>query len=73
MSSEVLTPPALRLDPLTSEQRVAIMQHARQLSADARRIFHRLLIVGQEHGLTHEYISHTAAQAREHAAAVPAV
>jgi hypothetical protein len=56
----------MTLGPLSAAQRSHIMRHARALSLDARQLFRRLLIVGQERGLTSESIAHAAAQARAH-------
>jgi hypothetical protein len=56
----------LTLGPLTASQRQEIMGHATGLSIEARRVFRRLLILGQEHGLTSEAIARAAAQARAH-------
>jgi hypothetical protein len=54
------------LGPLTSEQRSDIMRHAPSLSTEARQLFRRLLIVGQDRGLNAEAIARAAAQARAH-------
>ena len=56
----------MTLGPLTATQRSEIMRHATSLSADARRVYRRLLIVGQAHGLDNEFIARSAAQARAH-------
>jgi len=57
----------MTLGPLTATQRTEIMRHATLLGVEARRVFRRLLIVGQEqHGLDAEFISRSAAQARAH-------
>jgi hypothetical protein len=56
----------LTLGPLSAVQRTLIMSHATGLSAEARQLFRRLLIVGQEHGLEADFISRSAAQARAH-------
>ena len=56
----------MTLGPLTAEQRATIMSHATTLSPEARRVFRRLLILAQEHGLYAETISRAAAQARAH-------
>ena len=66
MSVVVESPVALRLGPLTAEERTAIMLHARGLIPAARRTFRRLLILAQERGLSHDAISRSAGQAREH-------
>ena len=54
------------LGPLTDEQRILIMQHARPMSVAARRTFRRLLILAQDRGLTADIIARTARQAHEH-------
>jgi hypothetical protein len=54
------------LGPLTHQQRVLIMQHARPMSVAARRTFRRLLILAQDRGLTTDAIARTAKQAHEH-------
>ena len=56
----------MTLGPLTAAQRTDIMRHAPSLSPQARQLFRRLLIVGQEHGLETEFIGRSAAQARAH-------
>ena len=56
----------LTLGPLSASQRREIMGHATGLSIEARRVFRRLLILGQEHGLNGESIARAAAQARAH-------
>ena len=56
----------MTLGPLTATQRTEIMRHATLLGVEARRVYRRLLIVGQEHGLDAEFISRSAAQARAH-------
>jgi hypothetical protein len=56
----------MTLGPLTAAQRTDIMRHATSLTLDARRLFRRLLILGQERGLHSEAIGHAAAQARAH-------
>lgn len=56
----------LTLGPLTPAQRTHIMSFAPALSPEARQLFRRLLILGQEHGLDAEFIAHSAAQARAH-------
>ena len=57
----------MTLGPLTATQRTEIMRHATSLSVEARRVFRRLLIVGQEqHGLDREFITRSAGQARAH-------
>ena len=42
------------------------MRHATSLTAEARQLFRRLLILGQERGLEAEFIARAAAQARAH-------
>ena len=54
------------LGPLTDEQRILIMQHARPMTVAARRTFRRLLILAQDRGLTAEIIARTARQSHEH-------
>jgi len=54
------------LGPLTSGQRTEIMSHATSLTAPARQLFRRLLILGQERGLESETIARAAAQSRAH-------
>lgn len=56
----------MTLGPLTASQRSDIMRHATSLSPEARRVFRRLLIVGQSHGLDSDFIARSAAQARAH-------
>jgi len=56
----------MTLGPLSAAQRSEIMRHATSLSASARRVFRRLLIVGQGHGLDADFIARSAAQARAH-------
>jgi len=56
----------LTLGPLTASQRTAIMSFAPGLSPEARQLFRRLLILGQEHGLDADFIARSAAQARAH-------
>jgi hypothetical protein len=56
----------LTLGPLSAGQRQEIMGYATDLSIEARRVFRRLLILGQEHGLNRESIARAAAQARAH-------
>jgi hypothetical protein len=56
----------MTLGPLSAAQRSDIMRHATVLSVEARRVFRRLLIVGQEHGLEADFISRAAGQARAH-------
>jgi hypothetical protein len=54
------------LGPLTDEQRILIVQHARPMTIAARRTFRRLLILAQDRGLTADIIARTARQAHEH-------
>jgi hypothetical protein len=56
----------MTLGPLTAAQRTEIMRHAPTLSSDARQLFRRLLILGQDRGLETESIARAAAQARAH-------
>jgi hypothetical protein len=56
----------ITLGPLTAPQRAAIMRHATALSPEARRVFRRLLILGQTRGLELEAINRAAAQAIAH-------
>jgi hypothetical protein len=56
----------ITLGPLTAAQRTDIMSHATVLTPEARRLFRRLLILGQERGLESESIARAAAQARAH-------
>jgi hypothetical protein len=56
----------MTLGPLTAAQRIDIMNHATALTPEARRLFRRLLILGQERGLETDSIARAAAQARAH-------
>jgi hypothetical protein len=56
----------MTLGPLSTAQRSDIMRLAPSLSLAARQLFRRLLIVGQDQGLTSESIGRAAAQARAH-------
>ena len=56
----------MTLGPLTAVQRADIMTHAVALTPEARRLFRRLLILGQERGLESDAIARAAAQARAH-------
>jgi hypothetical protein len=56
----------MTLGPLSAAQRSDIMRLAPSLSLEARQLFRRLLIVGQDRGLTNESIARAAAQARGH-------
>jgi len=60
----------MTLGPLTSEQRALIMSEATALTAAARQLFRRLLILAQDRGLDGLVIERAAAQAREHVAGV---
>ena len=65
MTTSTLTD-EITLGPLTATQRSEIMRHATELGPESRRVFRRLLILGQSHGLEAESISRAAAQARAH-------
>ena len=65
MSTSTLTH-EMTLGPLTAGQRTDIMSHAVPLTTEARRLFRRLLVLGQERGLEAEFIARAAAQARAH-------
>jgi len=54
------------LGPLTAGQRTDIMRHATSLTAEARRLFRRLRVLGHERGLEADFIARAAAQARAH-------
>ena len=56
----------MTLGPLTAGQRADIMRHAPALSPQAKQLFRRLLVVGQEHGLGGEAVAHFARQAHAH-------
>jgi hypothetical protein len=56
----------ITLGPLTATQRSEIMRHATELGPEGRRVFRRLLILGQTHGLESDSIGRAAAQARAH-------
>jgi hypothetical protein len=58
----------MTLGPLTAEQRTEIMRFAPSLSAEARQLFRRLLILRQDglNGLTSQNIARAAAQASAH-------
>ena len=56
----------ITLGPLTATQRSEIMRHATELGPEVRRVFRRLLILVQTHGLESHAISRAAAQARAH-------
>jgi hypothetical protein len=60
----------LTLGPLNAQQRHEIMIQARVLTAEARRLFRRLLILAQARGLDGALIARAAAQARAHVAGV---
>ena len=66
MTSTTIFTQEQTLGPLTDEQRILIMQHARQMSVSARRTFRRLLILAQGRGLTANTIARAALQAHEH-------
>jgi hypothetical protein len=56
----------MTLGPLSAAQRSDIMQHAPALSVESRQLFRRLLILGQDRGLTSDSIARAANQARAH-------
>lgn len=56
----------ITLGPLTAPQRADIMRHATALEPEVRRVFRRLLILGQARGLESESIARAAAQAIAH-------
>jgi hypothetical protein len=56
----------ITLGPLTAAQRSEIMRHATELGPDSRRVFRRLLMLSQTHGLESDAIARAAAQARAH-------
>jgi len=57
----------ITLGPLTATQRSQIMRHATELSPEGRRVFRRLLILGQNQAnLESDSISRAAAQAQAH-------
>ena len=56
----------ITLGPLTATQRSEIMRQATALGPEGRRVFRRLLILGQTHGLESDSIGRAAAQARAH-------
>jgi hypothetical protein len=56
----------MTLGPLTPAQRTEIMRHAPALSAEARQLFRRLLVLAQARGLDSDTIARAAAQARAH-------
>lgn len=58
----------MTLGPLTAPQRQDIMSQAAALTAEARQLFRRLLILAQDRGLDSVVIARSAAQAREHVA-----
>jgi hypothetical protein len=67
MSTSILTQTQeMTLGPLTAAERAEIMRHATGLSAQARRLFRRLLILAQSRGLDAGTIARSAAQARAH-------
>ncbi len=65
MTTSTLTD-EITLGPLTAAQRSDIMRHATELGPEGRRVFRRLLILGQPHGLESDAIARAAAQARAH-------
>jgi hypothetical protein len=65
MSTNTLTH-EMTLGPLSAIERTEIMSFATSLSPEARRVFRRLLIVGQARGLSSDAIARAAAQARAH-------
>jgi hypothetical protein len=65
MSIDTLTH-EMTLGPLSASQRAEIMGRATSLSPEARRLFRRLLILGQARGLDADLIARSAAQARAH-------
>jgi hypothetical protein len=65
-TSTLITLDEKTLGPLTAAQRTEIMRHATSLSREARQLFRRLLILGQDHGLDAEFIGRSAKQARAH-------
>jgi hypothetical protein len=68
-TSTLLLEPTATLGPLSVDQRAAIMRHAVALEPEARRVFRRLLILAQPHGLAEDLITRSAAQAKAHFAA----
>jgi hypothetical protein len=54
------------LGPLTAPQRAEIMRHATALKPEVRRVFRRLLILGQARELESDAIARAAAQAVAH-------
>jgi hypothetical protein len=56
----------MTLGPLTATQRTEIMSHATFMPSEVRRLFRRLLILGQARGLESESIARAAAQAQAH-------
>ena len=56
----------ITLGPLTATQRSEIMRHASAFGPEVRRVYRRLLILGQAHGLEADAIARAAAQARAH-------
>lgn len=67
-ATQVLTPTKTTLGPLSGEERARIMAHAPSMTASARRMYRRLLILSQDRGLTVDAIAHAADLARERAA-----
>jgi hypothetical protein len=67
MSTTTLTQTQeMTLGPLTATERAEIMRYATSLTAEARRLFRRLLILAQSRGLDADTIARSAAQARAH-------
>jgi hypothetical protein len=67
MSTTTLTQTQeMTLGPLTAAERAEIMRYATSLTAEARRLFRRLLILAQSRGLDADTIARSAAQARAH-------
>ena len=66
MTTAIIQTREQTLGPLTDEQRILIMQHARPMTIAARRTFRRLLILAHDRGLTADIIARTAQQAHEH-------
>jgi hypothetical protein len=65
MTTSTLTD-EITLGPLTAPQRVEIMRHATAQTPEVRRVFRRLLILGQARGLETDSIARAAAQATAH-------
>lgn len=56
----------MMLGPLTAAQRSEIVRHAAELGPEGRRVFRRLLILAQTHGLESDAIGRAAGQAGAH-------